>query len=41
MIALARDVVRRKYCSMVSFVKSNEDHGVLAKHIVITIANVA
>jgi len=30
-IALARDDVTRKYCS---FVKSNEDYGVLAKHIV-------
>ena len=30
-IALARDDVTRKYCS---FVKINEDYGVLAKHTV-------
>ena len=36
-IALARDDVTRKYCS---FVKSNEDYGVLAKNILITIADI-
>ena len=29
-----RDNVTRKCCSVLSFVKSNEDYGVLAKHIV-------
>ena len=45
-IALTRDDVIRKYCSVFSFVKSNEDYGVLAKMyciiiIVITIVDVA
>ena len=46
MIVLARDDVTRKYCNVFSFVKSNEDYGVLAKTyciiiIIITIAEVA
>ena len=45
-IVFARDDVTRKYCSVFSFVKSNEDYGVLATTyciiiIVITIAGVA
>ena len=45
MATLARDNVTRKHSSVFSFVKSNEDYEVLAKHniiiIVIAIANVA
>ena len=45
MITLTKDDVTRKYCSMFSLVKSNENHGVLAKTycikiIVITITDV-
>ena len=32
-ITLTRDDVTRKYCSMFSLVKCNEDYGVLAKNI--------
>jgi len=39
-ITLTRDDVTRKYCSMFSIVKSNEDYGVLAKNILITIADI-
>ena len=39
-ITLTRGDVTRMYCSMFSLVKSNEDYGVLAKNILITIVDV-
>ena len=39
-ITLTRGDATRMYCSMFSLVKSNEDCGVLAKNILITIVDV-